>query len=365
MRKEKDYTHFTAIDFLQDEDFVSWIECDEQVQNAWTEWFARHPEKAPVADEAKRIVRAIEGEKQFFLHDSKQQEMWANVERHVDAGVSRPRFSKTIKYIVAASAPIFIAAAIVFSYKQFEKEEFISKKYKHEQSELLRYSNESEKPNSLVLSDGSIVILQPHSSLEYPRSFSSSSRNVYLNGEAFFEVTKDAMKPFSVFADKIVTRVLGTSFSVRAYDRDKEIVVVVKTGKVSVLTSAQLEDENRQDDDPVGTLLTPNQQVVFSKKESQMVRSLVKDPTLLPSSSEVENFQFIDTPINVVFERLEKVYGVEIIFDEELMSACLLNASLRDDSFYDQLRLICKGVGAKYQLLDGHVIITGGGCQQP
>jgi hypothetical protein len=47
------------------------------------------------------------------------------------------------------------------------------------------------------------------------------------------------------------------------------------------------------------------------------------------------------------------------------MSACLLNASLRDDSFYDQLRLICKGVGAKYQLLDGHVIITGGGCQQP
>ena len=302
---------------LQDEDFVSWIECDEQVQNAWTEWFARHPEKAPVADEAKRIVRAIEGEKQFFLHDSKQQQMWANVEGHMDGDVSRPRFSKAIKYRVVASASIFIVAAIVFSYKQFGKEEFISKKYKHEQSELLRHSNESEKPNSLVLSDGSTVILQPHSSLEYPKSFSSSSRNVYLKGEAFFEVKKDAMKPFSVYADKIVTRVLGTSFSVRAYDRDKEIVVTIKTGKVSVLTSAQLEDENRQGDDPVGTLLTPNQQVVFSKKESQMVRSLVKDPTLLPSSSEVENFQFIDTPINVVFERLEKVYGVEIIFDEK------------------------------------------------
>jgi len=64
-----------------------------------------------------------------------------------------------------------------------------------------------------------------------------------------------------------------------------------------------------------------------------------------------------------VFSRLEKAYGVDIVYDEEALSSCYLNASLDSLSFHDKLRLISKGINATYEILDGHVIISGDGCR--
>src|SRR5204863_8818186 len=108
--------------------------------------------------------------------------------------------------------------------------------------------------------------------------------------------------------------------------------------------------------------LTANQQIVFSKDESRMIRSLVENPAVLPAQSEKKNFEFTNTPIKEVFSMLEDAYGVQIIYDEQVMANCYLNASLDDVPFYDKLKFICKGVNAKYEILDAHIIISGGGC---
>ncbi len=69
-------------------------------------------------------------------------------------------------------------------------------------------------------------------------SIVATNRDVYLSGEAFFEVTKNPDRPFRVFANEIVTKVLGTSFTVRSFENDTTIQVIVRTGKVTVYSQA-------------------------------------------------------------------------------------------------------------------------------
>ena len=93
----------------------------------------------------------------------------------------------------------------------------------------------------MTLHDGSTVILEPGGEVRYNEKF-LNTREVYLSGDAFFEVTKDASRPFLVYANEITTKVLGTSFRIKAKQGEKEIVVAVKTGKVSVMANSVSND---------------------------------------------------------------------------------------------------------------------------
>ena len=85
---------------------------------------------------------------------------------------------------------------------------------------------------------------------------------MYLNGEAFFEVVKNPKKPFLVFTKDIVTKVLGTSFTVKAFDGDKEVKVMVKTGKVNVIQQKNLNIKDITEKSNIaGIALVANQQV--------------------------------------------------------------------------------------------------------
>ncbi len=93
--------------------------------------------------------------------------------------------------------------------------------------------NTSGSVQKVALADGSVVSLEPGSTLRYPEHF-GTQREVYLTGEAFFNVFRDEKHPFLVYAEDVVTRVLGTSFRVKAYGQGKEVRVAVTSGKVSV-----------------------------------------------------------------------------------------------------------------------------------
>jgi transmembrane sensor len=86
---------------------------------------------------------------------------------------------------------------------------------------------------TVTLSDGSTVWLNAQSELTAPKIFKGHKRNVFLKGEAFFEVAKNPKKPFKIFAHKSVTEVLGTSFNLSAKDKDSVINLSVVTGKVA------------------------------------------------------------------------------------------------------------------------------------
>ena len=125
----------------------------------------------------------------------------------------------------------------------------------------LRLSIREIPTQKVTLQDGSIVTLEPGSEVRYTQKF-MNHREIFLSGDAFFEVTKDPNHPFFVYANEITTKVLGTSFRVKAKQGEKEIVVAVKTGKVSVFAKS-IDDVLNKNGQEI--TLTPNQQVIYKR----------------------------------------------------------------------------------------------------
>ncbi len=101
---------------------------------------------------------------------------------------------------------------------------------------ILVYEEHATPPgvkSTLTMHDGSKVILNSGSTLKYVKNFNADKRILYLTGEAFFEVMKDSIRPFSVISGDVVTTALGTSFNIRAY-KNEDINISLLTGKVAI-----------------------------------------------------------------------------------------------------------------------------------
>jgi len=125
---------------------------------------------------------------------------------------------------IAAVAVIALAAVLIY-----QREAKFSV-----QPDLLNAYTRATEVKTLVLADGSTVKINSGSSLKYPAKFTGATRNVYLSGEAFFEVKKDAEHPFIVHTEKLAVKVLGTEFDVKAYTNDAFTETTLIRGKVAV-----------------------------------------------------------------------------------------------------------------------------------
>jgi transmembrane sensor len=213
----------------------------------------------------------------------------------------------------------------------------------------------------VALPDGSTVLLQPDSRISFPEAFGDEKRDVYLSGQAFFEVTKDPRKPFYVFANEMVTRVLGTSFTVRAFDDQSSFTVIVKTGKVNVSASNKgIGQKIAQAVD-----LTPNQQVTFHRKDLSLIRSNVKT-TAIPVPATENFYAFNDAPVTEIFKKLSKEYDVNIQIQEKLLADCALTTTLMDEPLFVKLKIICEaiGPGTNFSVLNDTIVINSKGCNQ-
>lgn len=220
--------------------------------------------------------------------------------------------------------------------------------------------NHTPRPLHIFLSDSSEVILEPGSFLRFPKQFAGAKREVFLTGEAFFQVTRHPERPFLVVTDRIITKVLGTSFRVSAYGGKANVSVTVRTGKVSVFSLANQSAPDKELTNAV--VLIPNQRAVFYASNARLVKTLAEDPVLLTPASKHPDFDFASTPLPVVFQRLEAAYGVDFVFDEVALAKCTLTARLNNESLYEKLALISEVTHAHYEILDGQVVIDSREC---
>ncbi|MDB5270011.1 MAG: hypothetical protein JWP58_3051 [Hymenobacter sp.] len=216
------------------------------------------------------------------------------------------------------------------------------------------YANTSAYETHVALPDGSAVTLAPASTLKYRSALREGRREAYLTGAAFFDVFHDKQHPFSVFTDKVVTTVLGTSFRVQAYAGPADVQVQVRTGAVRV-------SQRRA---PAGTaaatvMVLPNQQAVYSAGGQQLRRELVAQPALLAPQS----FVFADRPVAEVLTALEKAYGVRIEYDTVAVRHCTLNLSLGNEPLFAKLDIICETLGATYEKAGDHLRFHSPACQ--
>jgi ferric-dicitrate binding protein FerR (iron transport regulator) len=221
------------------------------------------------------------------------------------------------------------------------------------------FSNDSPSDRRIDLPDGSQVTLSPGSSLRYTDTFNNRDRRVQLSGQAFFEIFHNQQKPFYVFANEVVTKVLGTSFSVEAYPDGKDITVSVKSGKVSVYTRGDTDSALAESEK---VILTPNQKAVYSRSENKVSRMLVRNPDIVIPQEEAKKIRFEGASASEIFVALEKMYGVEITFDEGKFSNCFLTTSVKGNDLYERIDVICDIIGATYAVEGTTIVISGAGC---
>lgn len=140
-------------------------------------------------------------------------------------------FRLSMQRIAAAGIILISFCAGLFFYKSFRRQ-VVDNKIVATVPKVLNTPN--GKITKLTLSDGTKVWLNMGSHLEYPEVFGKTSREVTIEGEAFFDVAKDAHAPFLVHAGHLTVHVLGTSFNVKAYPEDKDIETTLISGRVKV-----------------------------------------------------------------------------------------------------------------------------------
>lgn len=359
-------------EFLENPRFVRWVIGKAPEDDGYWERLVKNdPIGQEVLEQARLTILAIQGRPETLskqdVEDRVQQVL--SKAKHQEA-LTRPKIIQ-VQYPVfyrwvAAASIVLLLGLCWFTYTQYTKQystyqvgKTNSKSYLSVQSDqLISIANTDRPAMHVLLPDGSSVVLRKNSRVRYARVFVGVKREVYMSGEAFFEVTKEPGKPFFVYANGLVTKVLGTSFAVKAHQKAEQVIVTVRTGKVAVFAQTDPKANVLQNNlELTGMVLMPNQQAIYDRTGARLTRTEVRTPNVQPF------FDFKATPISTVFSSLEKAYGVSIVFDREVMANCSLSATLGDEPLQKKLQWICTILEATYQVNGQQITINGKPCQ--
>jgi len=361
------YESFTISDFLADPFFRKWVlHHDPDAEIFWNDWLKRHPGKAEEVNEARAMLYALQ-ERAGFPEDEEIERQVAatlsRLDRHQPAEKPRTGPVRTLYYSISAACAALLILFVGWWYfaEGVTGDNFLNKEAA-ETSGLVRIRSDGGSSRELILGDGSKIVLSPNSELVYPQTFDTLFREVSLNGEAYFEIARDTRRPFRVVAPDLITEVLGTSFTVRSFESSPEASVSVRTGKVSVVTSGKKEDGKEIiSSQKIGMILSPNQEAIYHRQDAKLIKKLSYHPERiirpLPSS-----LIFDDKPVVDVLHTIGEQYGISIVYNKEILADCLLTGDLRDHTLYEQLDLVCRLANARYDIVEGQVIIHSTGC---
>ncbi|WP_159468593.1 FecR family protein [Dyadobacter sp. 3J3] len=359
----KKFAGYSVEDFVKEEKFINWVKFSDPEEDLfWNEFLRMYPVQHDILDQAREIVLQLSIASQMSFDEEDVNDIWQKIESSMpDEPIhGRPIFHIGWRKWLAAASVILVAGLLWLNYQPAKiKAGTYSKLVEKAEIPLKEVVNTTSGPVNITLPDQSIVTLEKNSRISYINNFEGKERKVFLSGEAFFNVTKNPAKPFIVYANELVTKVLGTSFRINAFEENKEVIVSVRTGRVFVFAN---QDFGKIDSKNKEVVLIPNQKAVFSRKDETLNRSLIDKPVIIVSREELLERTFANAPLPDIFEALEKVYGVKLVFDKELFANCRLTTSLGSETLFERLDIICEAVEANYRIVGTDVIIDGKKC---
>lgn len=191
-----------------------------------------------------------------------------------------------------------------------------------------------------TLSDGSVVVLNKNASLSYPEDFTGDTREVVLNGEAFFTITPNKAKPFIIKANGVSIRVVGTSFNVKTAKDKTE--VIVETGIVEVSKKNN------------SIKVKPHEKAVVLKNQ---------DPEKESNTDELYNYyrtkEFVcnDTPLWRLADILQEAYGIRISIESDSIRNKQINTTFRDESLDHILNVVSETLGVTVEKTAAGVVL--------
>jgi transmembrane sensor len=298
--------------------------------------------------------------------------LWPKIHQQTLLTESREQVSPPVKgipvWIRWLSAAVITGSILTAAWWYLVPKKPYAAAQQKEMAGLHQVQNDRIITDSVYLPDGSLVILEPKAILRYHDRFKGPKREVYLEGNAFFKVTRNPKSPFYVYSKNIVTQVLGTSFFVKTNPQTKNVEVSVQTGKVAVYEAGRETVQERKNEESSGVILKPNQKVIYSDNDHHFRTTLVEIPLPVIASKNAEekitdlNFVFDEAPIARVLSFLEQAYHIEMVMENESLAKCLFTGDIKGQNLYDQLEIICESVAATYEIRGTRILIKGSGC---
>lgn len=243
---------------------------------------------------------------------------------------------------VAAAASILIAVLLFPQLKSYINS--------YDQASYIQLTTVEKQRKKINTADGSEIWINNNSSLRYPEQFEDKKREVFLEGEGFFEVTKNPDKPFIVRAGDLSVNVLGTSFDVQSYPEDDEIIITLESGKV------EAEWSGSKGNAPRTVTLSPGEQLIYSKTSHQYV---IRDVDPYASYAWKDNVLMFDQePLYRIVKVLERNYGVDIKINDEQLKEKKITFRQNDENMADIMEVLSFSAGFSYSIEEKKIIIT-------
>lgn len=319
--------------------------CSVTEQHEVERWMEEDPANRKLVDELKQIW-SLTPEEDFEIS---VQDAWDRFQIREMRGTlptnksGRVRTSSNRRRLLtvfrAAAAILLMAFAGFFSWQYLSDQEAEEQQVYQEQMQDIK-TQKGEKAQ-VSFSDGTVVTLNAASSLRYPKQFKGSKREVYLTGEAYFEVTSNADKSFIVHTNNADVEVLGTKFNIRAWKEDNAVDVGVREGKVAVSTA----DSNKKRD---RVLLSRGQFTSIIEGEGiSDVQNVDVDKHLLWLNG---GMYFDNVPFKQVFLQIERKFDVQIsIKGDESILEVPFTSTFRDRELDKILRVLSASMKMEYR----------------
>ena len=267
---------------------------------------------------------------------------WQKV--RADIRLQEPQHAKVISMYrlvgrVAAAVTLLIGLAWLIQYNYFPY-------YGLEVAEA------GKGQRTVVLPDSSRVWLNKESKLIYAANFEGTTREVQLEGEAFFEVQRDTQKPFVIETDEAQIKVLGTSFNLRAYPNEEQEELVVATGKVA-FTAAE---------GTAKAIITLGYAASLNRKSNTITKQRVSDENAWAWKS--GRLQFKDQPLKEMLPDLERYYGVKLQLQNAALGDCRYTGSFHQAGLEEVLQVLAATLQLAYEEQNNrNYNLTGPGCK--
>lgn len=389
--------HTNKTDFLslvQDEDFIRMVINESNPNELLKKMQEENPDMGKTLQYAFEFLRTNH-EAKIEMRDEDYNQVLSNIQLHLKTkSKSRVQRLFPLPLRIAASILIILSITSIIVYKQFEKDpmiEFAQKQHEEANKALIvlsdgttkvlrsndsfidytssegevvvknteeeeRIGNSKTEQNTVLnqvvvpygqrhkvlLSDGTLVQLNAGSKLTFPAIFRGKAREVYLQGEGFFEVSKDEKHPFIVKTDHIDIKVLGTTFNIAAYDDERIFTTVLVEGKVDVVQKSKLFANE-------GFTLLPGQGCFYSiDTKSSVVSDVDVDEYVLWKDG---LYNFKNKPLRDVVSRVNKFFNRTIQLEDEKLANTLVSGKLvLSDDLTEVVEYLSKTIEGKYDI---------------
>lgn len=344
---------YELYDFLADESFRNWANNTEIVEgDLWQAILAAHPEKKYLADVAKNIIRSGQY-RDISFEKAEIHTLWEQIKKdsfeEKKVYPSNPKSKKRGWNFLIRAVAIIIPFVVVSLFVLLSRRESLPTP--PSQTEQVEKRTQKGQKLEITFTDGTRVKLNADSRLIYAHPFAEDMREVYLEGEAFFDVAPNPDRPFIVHTGNLFTKVLGTSFNIRTYPEEDAIKVSVVSG--SVMVESKTEAKDQEANQPI--LLKPSEMVTYDKKKFTTEVAPIDIENIIAWNNDILIFN--NARFSEVVDQLERWYGVEFEIERKAPIKKGFSGTFENQSLEYVLEGISYTSDFEYELQGNTVII--------